>query len=155
MFITIDPGSTGTGYAIWKTEDWENVKYLQFPLQIKPIENGVIFKNIIMTLKKICIRSYIHTAYIENASYWENSNRGQVSARSGSLVKLSEFIGKLEEMFSSLGVGVYLISVQKWKGTMTKKAVIHRIKKYAPLCEGSSHDWDAIGLGLYCMGVLK
>ena len=153
--MTIDPGLGGTGIAIWDTEQWEVQKKLNehksYP--INPTVTLTIYKKekILFGIEKLCMKHNVVLAYIENA-YYGASEKGQVTASSGALVKLSEFIGEITSILKCY-CQVRLVSPQKWKGTMTKEAVIHRILKRCPHIVATSHAWDAVGIGLFEVGV--
>ena len=152
--FTIDPGSAGTGIAIWKLDDW-NKQLKSKKVFIEPMFTFVILPNhnILKSIEKlICVYNPFY-AYLENSMYYADTTKGQAAARSGALVKLSQFTGALTQLLNHYAVNSELINPNKWKGTMSKHAVIHRIKKRNPNILASSHAWDAVGIGLYMLGV--
>ena len=155
--ITIDPSNSHCGFALWDVRQWEGQKIAR-AVFIEPVLDGVIgntAEEILSVLNLMIGKFNIIQCYIEDAAFMDGSVKGQVSARSGAVVKLAEFIGMVAYLFSHLHIDTELISVQRWKGTMSKKAVIHRIKKYCPGVEGYKDSWDAIGIGLYLTGVIN
>jgi hypothetical protein len=152
--MTVDPGSTGSGIAIWDEEEWDK-RSNGSKKPIYPMYQGVLNREdkILYGLKKLIAVCNVRKAYVENAAYMGESLKGHMVAGGGKLVKLAEFIGKVLNIFEDYGVEAELVNPQKWKGTMTKQAVIKRICKRCPNMEGDSHSWDAIGLGLYVMGI--
>jgi hypothetical protein len=93
--------------------------------------------------------------YIENASYFSGSKKGQMVADSGKLVVLAKYVGSLEAICHMMEVEFESIDVIKWKGNLPKEVVNDRIKAIWPECDCKSHDWDAVGLGMYIMGLIN
>ena len=80
-----------------------------------------------------------------------------VAAR-GDLVKLSIFVGMLCYR-ARLLVGpenVFFVPVNQWKGQLSKELVELRIKKFYASrnfhAKFTSHEWDAVGIGLHVLG---
>jgi len=83
------------------------------------------------------------------------SEGGQKAAKTGSLVKLTYMVGRIAQLARSKDYGFGLVPVNRWKGTMDKPAVEHRIERIlgAEACGGFySHVWDAVGIGLWYRG---
>lgn len=148
--FSIDAGKAGTGYAVWR----EGTFAKRDPAY--PIENGVIFKkDVELQLKifKTIVQRYSPIqAYIEDAAYMPQSKAGSVCASSGSLVIFAKYIGRLEQIFADAYCKVNMVSVAKWKGTLSKEIVKERIIRRLPKINCRSHDWDAVGIGLYIQG---
>ena len=162
LFITIDPGLNGTGWAIWS----------QVPKsKCVPISTGVMHRadtksdwfdaglhltNMLIGVldDNDCLRGRERTeAFIEYPGYWEGSPVSQTSARSGSLVKLACLVGMFADRLTISGCRVTFITPQQWKGNLPKeiihKEIFKRIgKRYR------EHEADAVGMGLYMKGVL-
>lgn len=143
--MTIDPGTGGTGYAIWDAQ-WEL------------IQNGVLngvgktwdskMRDIGHKLKLLVKANKIRKAFIEEPQKFQSSFGNMVADR-GDLVKLSIFVGYLD---GYLGIEMNRVRVINWKGQLPKDVVIRRIKKLLPDVDAKSHDFDAIGIGLYLKG---
>lgn len=147
--LTIDPGLSGTGYAVWD-EDWN--------LLSNGVVNGGNKKKgyqIISELSKKLkdYTFYIAKVFIELPAKFSGA-KGEMVANQGGLVKLSMFAGSLEQKFLDMGYDVVMVPVIKWKGQLPKEVVIKRIKRLLPKAQATSHDWDAIGIGLYLKGDL-
>lgn len=151
--ITIDPGSRGTGYAVWDLDFFNEYK------KPKLVENGVWPPSrrnpILRKFKKLLLKFNSTKVVIENASFMDGNARTQAAARSGALVKLAQFIGRIQQICEDVGVKWELIEVNKWKGSLPKEIVKRRILRVMPRIRAKSHDWDAIGIGLYYQGVMK
>lgn len=147
-YLTIDPGLGGTGWAVW-TNDWILTDY------------GVVFagtKNKINAKQDLAKKLYaeIHSynikrAYIEYPAKFSGV-KGDMVAGGGSLVKLAEFVGYLRAYLDMRKIETLAVPVIEWKGQMPKEAVKHRIRRVLPEAKPTSHDWDAIGIGLYLKG---
>ena len=174
MFVTVDPGLGGTGYAVFSSES----------SVLLPILTGVVSPltnqeklwpqrqtEVMEKLFPILINNYfvkgkwqITKAYIELPTMFMTPKgmacaTGQNGADS-SLVKLAVLVGRLYEMFDSESIPVELIAVNEWKGTLPKKAVSARIQERLHLsCSGiakfGDHACDAVGMGLYVKKVFK
>lgn len=153
--VTIDPG-VEMGWAVWDCAKWT--------VKCAPIETGVItrraptwgvaMKKSVRALFNELDRFWIVDSFIEWPAFFQSS-KGQVSARSESLVKLACAVGWVAGYLDVRNVNNTFIPVNQWKGQLTKPAVERRIKRIlgADACKGfSSHDWDAVGLALYAQG---
>lgn len=135
-WVSIDPGSAGSGYAIWNDE--ELIKW------------GNYYNNILDNISQLIIQNGIKQAYIEKPQYME-SNIGFAAARSDALVKLSMFCGALENMLKNLDLRVEWVPIIKWKGNQPKKIAQKKILKKIKV-NAKGHCIDAIGIGLYILG---
>ena len=153
--VFIDPGISGTGYAVWEKKFFNPYS----ASGIQPIAHGIIFnKNVeiqLINFKNIMVRYSACKVYIEDAAFMTGSLKGQAAARTGSVVKLAQYIGRLQQICADLDCEAELISVMKWKGTLPKKVVWDRIFKVLPDLKAKSHALDAIGLGLWKMRVIN
>ena len=147
--ITIDPGATGSGWAVWD-KNW------------KLINNGVINPDskleweakayqVVARLSEVCVLFDCAEGYIEYPAFFMAHGACGV-ANSGALVKLAWFVGLV---CGALPFPPKLVTVGSWKGQLPKKVVISRIKRILSDVKATSHDWDAIGIGLYIRGDLK
>lgn len=149
--VTVDPGLTGTGWAVWD-KNWEL------------IDHGVIKAKSNLTPqqdRKQILSSRLHTQiaifspeimYIEYPAKF-SSVKGDMVAGRGDLVKLAQLVGYFHAYFNAKGLRTLDVTVNEWKGQMPKEAVMRRIKRLLPKVRPHSHDYDAIGLGLYLKGV--
>lgn len=145
--ISIDPGLNGTGYAIWDKK-WNL------------LDNGVIIFSdryeletrinlYSSAVRNLVLKNHCKFLYIEYPAFF-NTVKGSVTASGGGLVKLSVLIGAICGRSRIL---YEFVPVVKWKGQLPKKVVENRIKGILPKVNAKSHDWDAIGIGLYKKGV--
>ena len=141
MKMTIDPGLAGTGWAVWD-ERWELKDHGVIYPKSDPKSSSIVSGLLDVT----CDRGVFTSFFVEEPAFMEGG-RGVVTARSGSLVKLLLLVGMIMQEFGAEGV-----KVRDWKGQLPKDVVIRRIKRVLPDCLATSHDWDAVGMGLYLSG---
>lgn len=146
MQITIDPGTNGCGYAIWDSK-W-NLSYYGV-LSSSNKDWNIKRSEIAKKLKAKVVNYGVTKGYIEEPAKFHGTFGNMVADR-GDLVKLSIFVGYVEGF---LGIPMERIRVIDWKGQLPKDVVIKRINKILPKIRATSHDADAIGIGLYLKGV--
>jgi hypothetical protein len=103
----------------------------------------------------ISIHAPIECVYCEWPSHMEGE-RGGVTARGGSLVKLAYIVGVMAEASRQRRVPFVPVPVIQWKGQLSKENIQHHIRRI--LGERSclpfkSHAWDAVGIGLWARGM--
>ncbi len=151
MKITIDPGVGGTGWALWNAK-WGLLKngVIHEAYGGQETDDLIIWKHraikVSERVREMCWKG-VDELYIEYPSVFG----GGVAAQSGAVVKLACLVGMI---CGSAGVNYFeLVPVHAWKGNLPKDVVQRRIKKLLPNAKAESHDWDAIGIGLYKKGV--
>lgn len=85
------------------------------------------------------------------------------TARRGDLVKLAHAVGVLHCHLTAAWGSCELVPVPKWKGQASKDVINRRIfkilsgdeKNDTGLSLDRSHDWDAVGIGLWALGRMK
>lgn len=156
--VTIDPG-VEMGWAVWSRANWAT--------KCAPIETGVItrrapqwgvaMRKAVRAMFKELDRFWIIDSFVEWPAFFESS-KGYASAKSESLVKLACAVGWIAGYLDIRDINNKFVSVGQWKGQLTKPAVERRIKGIlgANACKGfTSHDWDAVGIGLYAQGLFN
>lgn len=146
--MTVDPGISGSGWAVW------NHKWL---LQ----KSGICYSNaqkwenkmkmICAELRTIAKKEIITKVYVEEPKKFQSVFGGMVADK-GDLVKLSLFVGYLSGFMNQAEIEVEYVPIIKWKGTLSKKIVEERVKKVFPKLNIKSHAIDAVGIGLYLRG---
>ncbi len=158
--MTIDPGVSGTGFAIWDRKAWKDqmVASLEKRYFLKPKYCGTIsYKNTtkhITMIKKLCSTYKVISVFVEDAAAMQGA-KGKMVSNSGRLVVLAEFIGRFQEMLSREGIRCQLVPVAKWKGNLPKEVVARRVRRIWPGCNAKSHAIDAVGIGYYLTGCTK
>lgn len=150
--IYIDPGLSGTGWAIFENGNYRvsGVIHCNNNQTRKIIwqERGRMIAHNIGEV--IYVHKPIQEIVIEFPRVWHNTQSSVASNRGGDLLKLSCLIGNIIVYAHRRGATVCnLIHPDEWKGQLPKEVVIHRIKeklKFIP-CD---HEADAIGMGLFC-----
>lgn len=165
-FISIDPGLGGTGYAVWSRERASKLE--------DPIESGSIpapadgalevrMAWICAAIRHVCSKNSVVELVIEQPQFMEGG-KGLVAARDGDLVVLSMLTGALcgslwrceNGRDVAASYGTHLVPVNVWKGNMSKEMTEERVRKKLPAyCRTTktTHESDAIGLGLYAKGL--
>jgi hypothetical protein len=149
--ITIDPGISGSGYAIWDSR-WKLVAHGVLTSSSSPMWELKAY-DLMQQFQEVVEEHNCVEGYIEMPALF-GSVGGLVTANSGALVKLAWFVGMVCGGLKS-NCPLKPIGVNLWKGQLPKEIVILRIKRILPRCAATTHDWDAIGIGLYLKGDLK
>ena len=170
--LALDPGLTGTGWALFDAQKRILLRTnVFFPQRgegrghyLNGLKNGAsMFRSLI--IHEIKGKEFQTQVILEEPTLWSGSALSMSAGTRGDLHKLSAFFGMLTATAHINMLSARAIPVNQWKGQMSKEAVIHRIKKRYEehrfhLAEGEkwvplqNHSADAIGLGLYVLGVL-
>ena len=149
-YLTIDPGITGTGFAVWDFK-WRLIRCgVITPPGKYSWEDKMHYIGHALTEHSYCVKR----VYIEYPQVFGGVGGRMVSAK-GDLGKLFTTVGFI---LGYLKCNFELVPVIKWKGQLPKKVVnsrIHEIlstKECALLSANQSHDWDSVGIGLYVKG---
>lgn len=143
--ITIDPGTAGTGFALWD-KNWKLMDYGNLYGKSKDWKSKTI--DISRSLSQIVKDFNVEQAYIEKPRKF-NGVFGSMVADKGDLVKLSMFVGYLD---GYLNIPMEFVEIIDWKGTLPKDIVEKRVRKIFPEIKAKSHCIDAVGIGLYLRG---
>lgn len=144
--ITLDPGIAGSGFAVWKKG--EKYPVLNFPIKLKDRKAyGDLLAELIDEHKA-------EVVLIEKPAF-QSSEKGQMVLRKGDLVELVLFVGFMDAVVILSGKESILVEVPTWKGQLPKDVVNRRIARYWPDVKAKSHDWDAIGIGLWAVGAIN
>ena len=158
---SIDPGLGGTGYAIWSASDWNRL--------VPPKHSGVVNCRIDLDwpdavaeigyqMGNILKLHAVHDVFVELPQVM-HSQAGLAASASGDLVKLCMVAGCVIGSLNPSWSRVFMVSIPKWKGQLSKTEVANRIKQRLPTYRWSvpnptSHEVDAVGIGLYAKGHL-
>lgn len=157
LLVTIDPGASGTGVAVFNRHDGMlkacrvfDSKKISWRDRCNEIVESVDFyvRTRGLTVPDFRILCE-YPAFFPTAA-------GMTSARSGALVKLAYLCGRFDESLQSVGK-FELVAVAEWKGQASKDIINSRIAKQIPesvrsqagMSSSQSHDWDAVGIGLW------
>ena len=165
--FTVDPGAAGTGVAIWESHAWDYGSYFNINQKRKQIEVVKPIQHLVKRHKtqevyfdwfvKLMDDFNCRVVYCEKPAYMgASSEKGQMVAEKGDLVTLSAFVGSLRGVtWLSRRIPFYLVDVVVWKGTLDKEIIKDKIRNVWPECGAKSHDWDAIGIGMYLLGMIN
>ena len=150
IVMCVDPGNNGTGIAIWNEFKKENL-----PVHVKSYSRKT-FDDYMVLLAELIKEYDVEKVYIEQAAYHgTGSVKGQAAAAKGDLIKLAELIGGFRAICYLSESYVELVPVIKWKGQLPKEVVKKRILKVWEGCTATNHDWDAVGIGFYLLGLIN
>ena len=154
--LSIDPGSSGTGVALF------------LPKEDAPVETRVLtigsgsweakcdsLLELLRSLEKNWARQYGEAAVVIEQPQFFDAAGGHMVARRGDLAKLCIFAGMCYGIFVPRSV---LVPVHLWKGQLPKAVVNQRIVQRLgkDACRKfRTHAWDAVGIGLYVRGDLE
>lgn len=178
LLLTIDPGVSRTGFALWDLADWDKITY--------PVSCGILtpgttgswedracgithnLRELTSPDKKLmAVKSIedlenvklIRKAIIEEPKYFADSAMGDMTAKTNSLGKLYMLVGLFMGVLWENNIEVELIRVDKWKSTLPKNVVIQRIRRRLPEIDQrlapKADAWDSIGIGLGVRGYLS
>lgn len=173
-WMTVDPGLGGTGWALWSGAEPKTViGRVQYPLSSGAITTDLPHDSWIRRVDDIAYQlmrvMYFHNPvkrlYVEQPEFFEGG-KGMTAARRGDLVKLVTTFGAIlgrcaqfsQSPFDLDGHTCNFIPVEiiKWKGNLDKAVCNERVAKrlpdFKPKRIVSTHEWDAIGIGLYLTG---
>ena len=158
MFI--DPGSSGTGWAIF---DMPEVRPETAPPPVMAdgieLETGAWIMRMAQIGEDIplfCLRYRIVYIVIEWPVLWVGSKRSLAAAVK--LIQLAAACGAIIEAVhlkaeDIMATDILLMTPSEWKGQLGKKVVDDRIARAIDL-EYPNHVSDAVGMGLAVMGLL-
>lgn len=154
FWMSVDPGLSGTGYAVWGRKplgDREKPNLIEagilkcsdpdYVQKLRSISEQ--FADLVTEVKPV-------VCFLEEPSFFQSAG-GQVSASSGSLVKLSFLVGALFNVVEGSGFLCKLVPVNTWKGQLPKTLVAERIQAIMRR-SFVSHEYDAVGIGLHMLG---
>lgn len=168
--MTIDPGKAGTGIAIWDYakfyEQREASKSEEIVYFTPEFHKSVFYKDETKYFEEVsswCAMWDVQEIHCEDADLMLSSQKGSAAANTGGLIVLARFIGSLRAVAWTLDLPFYLYKPMVWKGQLPKAVVQKRIRTYWPECpckvnkrdEPTGHDWDAVGIGYFLMGLIN
>jgi len=163
---SFDPGVRGTGMALWEESEWSNPKDLPIvvtsfdpPSSMKWHEAMYYVMDGINSVLCGYGTSRMTRLYIELPQFFGASAKGEASAASGDLIKLTSMAGMIMSWGWHADCKVKTYTPNEWKGQLPKQVCHNRILDILPGLEPmamggmTSHGWDAVGVGLYAKGL--
>jgi hypothetical protein len=150
--ISVDPGVEGA-WAAWPVAQHAELQPPQSTGLVVPPDGKWMDRVWVLpqAIDNLCKLTRVRRIVCEWPKFHECAP-GQVVAATGSLVKLACSVGMIMEVARRHQASFVPIEIADWKGQMTKKAVEARILKRFPLLPLKSHEYDAVGIGLYHKG---
>ena len=151
---TIDPGLHATGVAIWHMEEFllQKDREPATAMTVKCADFRAYYDRI----RDIFTTWNVRLVLVENPEF-QTGVKGNAAARTGSLVKLAEFVGMVMTLGFQRGSMVDFVNVSAWKGSLPKTVVADRVLKIWPECPFTFKDdaMDAIALGFWAQGFIN
>ena len=152
--LSVDPGLTGMGWAVWN-DSWllEAGTFVPKPNGRTDVER---IHRAAAEVTAIGISRQCEKVVVEEPQFFGGVG-GQMVAARGDLVKMALLVGAIIGMARDAGMEPQLVKVNTWKGQLPKKVVESRITRILGAQEVTSfglkdHAWDAVGIGLYIQG---
>lgn len=145
-FISVDPGYNTACVCFWK-EACHSIFIRPSPMY----SNNEIDKIYYLcdNFSFALIEHKPDLVIIEGTAMYQESLKSITSASKGDLLKLNRLIGAYIHVAIENSINVKLIAPQEWKGQMSKKATMLRVKREVYLPEKlNEHIIDALGIGL-------
>lgn len=154
--LFIDPSIHSMGIAIWPGRRWKKRKSPSYTDLFRSKGNDWLQRSHyqINELKAVFNGWSPDRVYCEVPQFYE-THKGMASQRSGSIGKLCVFVGMVVQLFGE--ERIRLVTPNEWKGQLPKKIVTSRIRKILGVKECKKYRadiWDAVGIGLWKMGLL-
>ena len=156
--LSIDPGITGTGICRWNSLGWKKFEY---PTGIETFSprrfddwtyTAEVYHD---KLKQLADEYDVKRIYCEFPQYFQSA-KGHAATAKGDIHKLAFLIGVFAAVAYEIGSEFTPIYVNTWKGQLPKEEVTRRIIRKLPdirtRLAPESHEWDAIGIGLFAQG---
>lgn len=161
--LSIDPGYAAMGWALW-TGKHLKAKLLQAGVfQEKSRVTNVTwhqkvnaFQERLFVLLNIPFGKTINYVVCEEMQMM--GGRGGAAAANTSLLGLAGTVGMWAAWAYTYEATFQLAPVSTWKGNLPKSVVAKRVKEKLSkpelqlLTRNTSHDWDAVGIGLWFQG---
>lgn len=154
-FISIDPGSEGTGIAIWLSAAMPyQTKILEYKNPNAKWEDRCDYICMLLEHEIRQRKQWLRAVYCEQPQYMQTF-KGVTAASAGSLMKLCTIYGRFLQISFSLGIKFIPVDIPKWKGQLSKRQVKFRVDRIIPGNNYTSHAIDAVGIGLYAKGLFS
>lgn len=182
VIVSIDPGAASLGCAAWDRSEWLKFPYgpnwqSRVPRPVKADAFEATRKGSIEDKAEemaACFRAFIcpltvRAVHCEKMEFRPNA-RGVAAI--ADVLAVAFACGRFAEIANAAGATFHFHPVSKWKGQLSKSQVVTRcLKRWGfsgstdrVLRDGvfpsdlltdpakPSHDWDAVGIGLFAMG---
>lgn len=174
MFLTVDPGITGTGLVLWRDDDIQPVSSFLIRIPSKfgewherahyTSENfDTILDGLVIEYPELSsisgsrpVAAPHNKVYVEYPRLFGTAS-GVASAERGDVFKLVFLVGIIAGKVWKLGFEFVPLPVNDWKGNLSKEIIANRCSRALgrPTSDFPNHVTDAVGMGLYIKGVLN
>lgn len=158
MILAIDPGYRAMGWAVLGTKhpNLYMAGVLAESRKVKTTSWHYSVRQMQLGLRALSYTYHITDVVVEEMQIMGGTG-GFATART-SLMGLAGTVGMWASWAYQHGYKFHLAPIPKWKGQMKKQTVAKRIRKILSksevdiLSKNTSHDWDAVGIGLWFQG---
>lgn len=160
--LSVDPG-LDFGWALWSIDEWSSC--------VPPVEVGVVktrcddweqrFYEGQLQVTELLATKRVGLCFCEWPAFFDGAAGSMVAGR-GDLGKLYAWVGGVMRTAACLMCSFRAVGVAEWKGQLPKRVVCDRIEQRLGDCSSfskrtgknneGSHDWDAVGIGLWAKG---
>ena len=161
VLIAIDPSVNSTGIAVWRWLDGRGTRV--------PVETHLWKPKARLWTERLGMLARLFNELITSYSVHKitticelpqvfDSAKGHAAAAKGDTVKLSSAVGAFLGIAALHGQVIVTVPVIRWKGQLPKDVVKRRIIRILgkEFCNDYRADeWDAIGIGLWHMGLFE
>lgn len=147
IYLTVDPGRSGTGWAVWNTLVPENFGLIHFGLISKGPPVSMLYQ-----VKTIWGKYAPHRVLIEDVQNYGGSVKTIAAARKSDTIVLARFIGAICAICDSMSSAVGLVAPHEWKGQLNKVNTWDRCCELLPKLKDEDiahHVHDAVALGFW------
>lgn len=159
--VTIDPGLSGTGVALFTAKghlsDWivltTHKSEKRLPWWIRAFNLADDVEQVLSTVWKM-----EESFEVVSEFPMKMESMAGIAAQKYSTARLAFLVGATGMLLTASfpGTKFSVVTPQEWKGQLPKKIVEHRIRQRlgSAVTGVQSHAWDAIGIGLWRLGKL-
>lgn len=160
--IALDPGVDGSGAALWNLR--LNTTVPQHVAVWNPPRSMDWESRVIWLGDKLNTWLTDRTLVVCEMMEYQASAKRSLAWKRGDLQKTVYLIGHWSGMAYNGWPGVHFlpVPVRDWKGQLPKAVVASRVRSILTLrtieelgMSKNSHDWDAVGLGLWALGHMR
>jgi len=149
--LTVDTG-VNTGVAIWESGALTSTKLITTRKTFLKEEK---ISDLYHKFDRLLDKEKPDLVILEGVSFWADSEKSKVSAKTGSLTLLSYIVGLYYAACLKHDVLCYDILFQDWGGQLSAKKVAERVQRKTGFIvdkDKDQHIADAIGMGLSLKG---
>lgn len=153
-FISVDPGSEGTGVALFGplTDTPKVIQNLNSSHKEWNKKCDEICYKFKAFLKFHVPYSLGLKIFCEQPQFFE-SFIGLTAAKGQTPIKLTVLFGRLWQISTDIGIDFIPVKINDWKGQMNKQQTATRVSYLIKQEYKTTHETDAVGIGLFIKGL--